>query len=114
MIVDGRRRICSRAQVSICHWIDETNVDSEIQAKSAEDWVNVDGVRYFCSSDVEVHLRRNRHQFRWIPLAGAYDRGAAFFTVSESPFRSSSIQGRSYLRFLCCLMWTRLRCTKTS
>ena len=26
-------------------WIDETNVDAEIQAKNAEDWETVDGAR---------------------------------------------------------------------
>jgi len=34
------------------YWIDESNPDPEIQAKNAEDWVEVGGIRYFCSGDV--------------------------------------------------------------
>jgi len=38
--------------VSEGYWIDESNPDSDVQAKNKEDWVTINGERYFCSGDI--------------------------------------------------------------
>lgn len=72
--------------ISPGYWIDETNPDTEIQAKNKEDWLTVDGERYFCTGDVGAVTKKG--QLKIVDRKKDLFKGAAGEYVSLSKVES--------------------------
>jgi len=72
--------------VSSGYWIDETNPDLEVVKKNEEDWVTVDGERYFCSGDIGAVTKKG--QLKIVDRKKDLFKGAAGEYVSLSKVES--------------------------